>query len=95
MPQLSDHSTYGTVPVCGMSVLIAHPLHPHVTEPSGIGMDWQVLGPPGFAGVQPLGRAGSHIRYIVALKERCHSPYIDASCVNGLSVAVSFARVVV
>ncbi|MBT9332951.1 hypothetical protein [Paracidobacterium acidisoli] len=59
--------------ISGASVLIAHPLHPQVTEPSGIGIDEQVLGPPELAGVQSLGSAGSHIRYIVAWKESLNS----------------------
>jgi hypothetical protein len=46
----------------------------------------------GVAALQPPGKVGSHIRYIVAEKRRCSSPHPALKLMKGLSVAVSFGR---
>jgi hypothetical protein len=61
------------------NVLMLHPEKCHCTELRGTGIEPQLLGAETSfavveAGEHPVGNAGSHIRYMVAVKERCISP---------------------
>jgi hypothetical protein len=56
-----------------------------------LAVDCNVLGSV-EAGVHPLGRAGSHIKYIVAVNDSHPSPYIEGKPADGVSfVAVDDA----
>lgn len=71
---------------------MASPANCHWTEASGTGTEEHVDALVGVAAAQPAGNVGSHIRYIVAAKERFASPHALLRLMLGASTALSFGR---